>query len=132
MTPEGGERSAPLAGHLVIASFGLNSRNVARVLRAARIPHVVVDLDPMALMTALDEGSCALIGDIANPHIQAQAGVAETGALVLPLSDPTADRHACQISRTLSRHVHIILRTRYVSEIDELHRPGANMIIPEE
>jgi CPA2 family monovalent cation:H+ antiporter-2 len=117
---------------VVIAGFGLNGRNVARVLRAVRIPHVVVDLDPIALKSAVDEGSRVLMGDIANPHIQAQAGVPEARALVLALSDPTATRHACHLARTISRHVHIIVRTRYVSEIDELHRLGANQIIPEE
>ena len=130
--PAGGEAPAPLSNHVVIAGFGLNGRNVARVLRAVRIPHVVVDLDPIALKSAVDEGSRVLIGDIANPHIQAQAGVPEARALVLALSDPTATRHACHLARTISRHVHIIVRTRYVSEIDELHRLGANQIIPEE
>ncbi len=126
------EVAAPLKSHVVIAGFGLNGRNMARVLRAVRIPHVVVDLDPAGLRLAVSEGSRALAGDIANPHIQEQAGVPEARALVLALSDPTATRHACQQARALSRHVHIIVRTRYVSEIDELHRLGANQVIPEE
>ncbi len=130
--PAGGEPSAPPKNHVVIAGFGLNGRNVSRVLRAVRIPHVVVDLDPIALKTAADEGSRVLVGDITNPHIQTHAGVPEARALVLALSDPTATRHACHLARSLSRHVHIIVRTRYVSEIDELHRLGANQIIPEE
>jgi CPA2 family monovalent cation:H+ antiporter-2 len=123
---------APLTSHVVIAGFGLNGQNVARVLRAVRIPHVVVDLDPDALRAAVNEGSRALAGDIANPHILRQAGVPDARALVLALSDPTATRHACHLARSLSRHVHIIVRTRYVSEIDELHRLGANQVIPEE
>jgi K+:H+ antiporter len=130
--PAGGEAPAPLSNHVVIAGFGLNGRNVARVLRAVRIPHLVVDLDPISLKSAVDEGSRVLMGDIANPHIQAQAGVPAARALVLALSDPTATRHACHLARTMSLHVHIIVRTRYVSEIDELHRLGANQIIPEE
>src|SRR5262249_59716909 len=36
----------PLAGHVVIAGFGLNGRNVARVLRAVRIAHLGVGRDP--------------------------------------------------------------------------------------
>jgi CPA2 family monovalent cation:H+ antiporter-2 len=122
----------PLKNHVVIAGYGLNGRNLARVLRAVRIPHLVVDLDPASLRAAVEEGSRVLIGDVANPHILRQAGVPQARALVLALSDPTATRHACHLARTLSRHVHIIVRTRYVSEIDELHRLGANQIIPEE
>ncbi|MEK7823952.1 MAG: cation:proton antiporter [Candidatus Eisenbacteria bacterium] len=127
-----GSEAAPLADHVVIAGFGLNGRNVARVLRAVRVPHLVVDLDPEALRVAASEGSRALVGDITNPLIQQQAGLPRARALVLALSDPTATRHACHLARTHSRHVHIIVRTRYVSEIDELHRLGANQVIPEE
>jgi CPA2 family monovalent cation:H+ antiporter-2 len=121
-----------LADHVIIAGFGLNGRNIARVLRAVRVTHIVVDLDAEALQAAVSEGSPALVGDIANPNIQEEAGVPRARVLVLALSDPTATRHACHLARMHSRHVHIIVRTRYVSEIDELHRLGANQVVPEE
>jgi CPA2 family monovalent cation:H+ antiporter-2 len=121
-----------LAGHVVIAGFGLNGRNVARVLRAVRIAHVVVDLDPGSLARAAADGSRTLAGDIANPHIQKQAGLAAARVLVLALSDPSATRHAVQLARSQSRHIHIIVRTRYVTEIDGLYLLGANQVIPEE
>lgn len=121
-----------LADHVIIAGFGLNGRNIARVLRAVRVTHIVVDLDAEALQAAVSEGSPVLVGDIANPNIQEEAGVPRARVLVLALSDPTATRHACHLARMHSRHVHIIVRTRYVSEIDELHRLGANQVVPEE
>jgi CPA2 family monovalent cation:H+ antiporter-2 len=121
-----------LAGHVVIAGFGLNGRNVARVLRAVRIAHVVVDLDPGSLARAAADGSRTLAGDIANPHIQREAGLAAARVLVLALSDPTATRHAVQLARSVSPHLHVIVRTRYVTEIDGLFLLGANQVIPEE
>jgi CPA2 family monovalent cation:H+ antiporter-2 len=130
--PPAAEPPGRFADHVVIAGFGLNGHNIARVLRAVRVPHVVVDLDADALQSAINDGSPALVGDIANPHIQEAAGVPRARTLVLALSDPTATRHACHMARARSRHVHIIVRTRYVSEIDELHRLGANQVIPEE
>jgi len=134
-------RSAPASGlaqiprlydHVVVAGFGLNGRNVARVLRSVRLPHVVVDLDPDSLQTGATEGSGVLLGDITRPETQSEAGVPLARVLVLALSDPVATRHACQIARSLSESVFIIVRTRYVAEIDELHRLGANQVIPEE
>jgi CPA2 family monovalent cation:H+ antiporter-2 len=122
----------PLADHVVVAGFGLNGQNVARVLRAVRLPHLVVDLNADALQAGVREGSPGLVGDITNPHIQTRAGVPKARTLVLALSDPTATRHACQLARSLSRQVHIIVRTRYVTEIDELYRLGANQVFPEE
>jgi CPA2 family monovalent cation:H+ antiporter-2 len=121
-----------LYDHVVIAGFGLNGRNVARVLRSVRLPHLVVDLDPDSLQSGPAEGSAVLLGDITRAETQTEAGVPLARVLVLALSDPVATRHACHIARSLSEGVFIIVRTRYVAEIDELHRLGANQVIPEE
>ncbi|OGF04938.1 MAG: hypothetical protein A2W00_08050 [Candidatus Eisenbacteria bacterium RBG_16_71_46] len=125
-------RSPLRSGHVVIAGFGLNGQNVARVLRATRLPHLVVDINPDALGQGAEEGSPVLLGDITRHYIQKQAGIARARVLVLALSDATATRQACRVARALSREVHIIVRTRYVSQIDELYRVGANQVIPEE
>jgi len=124
--------SVLLSGHVVIAGFGLNGRNLSRVLRSVRLPHLIVDLDPESLRTGVEQGSHAMVGDITNPLIQGQAGVPRARVLVIALSDPAATRHACQVARQHSRDVFILVRTRYVAEIDELHRLGANQVIPEE
>ncbi len=135
---EAGERLGPAAahaarrGHVVIAGYGLNGRNLARVLRAVHLPHLVVDLNPDGARQAAVDGSAALIGDIASPAIQHDAGVAEARVLVLALSDPAGSRHACRLARQRSSSLFILARTRYVAEIDELYRTGASQVIPEE
>jgi CPA2 family monovalent cation:H+ antiporter-2 len=126
------EAVRPLAGHVVIAGFGLNGRNVARVLRSARLPHLVVDLNPDAVAEGDRLGSPVLVGDIGHPRIQDLAGVARARVLVLALSDPTATRHSCRLARSRSSDLFIIVRTRYVDEIDQLYAAGANQVIPEE
>jgi CPA2 family monovalent cation:H+ antiporter-2 len=120
------------SGHVVIAGFGLNGHNVARVLRAVHVPHLVVDLDPDPVLEAITAGSPALVGDVTQPFIQKQAGVPRAAVLVLGLSDQAATRHACRTARALAPELFIIVRTRLVAEIDELFRLGANQVIPEE
>jgi CPA2 family monovalent cation:H+ antiporter-2 len=128
-----GDATSPLlAEHVIIAGFGLNGRNVARVLRAVRVPHLVLDLAPETLALCTAEGSRALLGDATRPEILRQAGIARARVLVLALSDPIATRHVCRLARQLNRHVFVVVRTRYVAEIDELYQAGANVVIPEE
>src|SRR5256886_5968013 len=52
--------------------------------------------------------------------------------LVAAFSDPAATRRMVRIARGINPGVHIIARTRYVVEIPELLRLGANDVIPEE
>jgi len=136
--PEGAEGAAdggprrPSSGHVVIAGFGVNGQNVARVLRSVRLPHLVVDLNPDAVALGHGQGSPVMVGDIGNALVQRQAGVPRAKVLVLALSDPTATVHACRLARSLSSELFIIVRTRYVGEIDQLYGAGANQVIPEE
>ncbi len=122
----------PRENHVVIAGFGVNGQNVARVLRSVRLPHLVVDLDPDAVALGHGQGSPVMVGDIGNALIQREAGVPRARVVVLALSDPTATRHACRMARSLSSEAFIIVRTRYVDEIDQLYAAGANQVIPEE
>ena len=128
----GAAPARPRAGHVVIAGYGLNGRNVARVLRSVRLPHLVVDLDPDLPAAAQHEGSPALVGDISSALIQRQAGVPRAQVLVLALSDPAATAQACRVARASSSELFIVVRTRYVDEIDQLYAAGANQVIPEE
>src|SRR6266704_3034640 len=52
--------------------------------------------------------------------------------LVAAISDPAATRRMVRVARALNPRIHIIARTRYVAEIPELTRLGADVVIPEE
>src|SRR2546427_9518431 len=52
--------------------------------------------------------------------------------LVVAISDPSATRRMVRVARSLNPRIHIIARTRYVTEIPELSRLGADVVIPEE
>jgi CPA2 family monovalent cation:H+ antiporter-2 len=128
----GSTPARPRAGHVVIAGFGLNGQNLARVLRSVHLPHLVVDLNPDLPAAAHREGSPALVGDISHPLIQRRAGVPRAEVLVLALSDAVATAQACRVARASSGELFIIVRTRHVDEIDQLYATGASQVIPEE
>jgi CPA2 family monovalent cation:H+ antiporter-2 len=52
--------------------------------------------------------------------------------LVVAISDPAATARLVSQARRLRADLYIIVRTRYVAEIDHLYRLGANQVIPEE
>ena len=121
-----------LKDHVIIAGFGINGQNLARVLRATHIAHVVLDMAPEAIARCHAEGSPALIGNATQDEILRHAGIARARVLVLALSDPFATRHAARLARQLSPNVFILARTHAVHEIDEIYVAGANLVIPEE
>ncbi|MEN3038838.1 MAG: TrkA C-terminal domain-containing protein, partial [Candidatus Kryptonium sp.] len=52
--------------------------------------------------------------------------------IVVVISDPVSARKIVSLARFENPNIYIIVRTRYVTEIDELKKLGANEVIPEE
>jgi monovalent cation:H+ antiporter-2, CPA2 family len=127
MTSSGG-----LQQHVIIVGYGLNGRNLARVLRAVGVPYTILDLNAEAVRRAKEKGEKINFGDATRTEVLVHAGVDRAWTLVLAMSDAEAARRTVAQVRRLNKDLHIIVRTRYVSEITELQRLGANEIIPEE
>ncbi|MGH9258498.1 MAG: NAD-binding protein, partial [Acidimicrobiales bacterium] len=122
----------PLSSHVVIAGYGLNGRNLARALRAIRAPYLIVELNAHAVRAARARGEPAFYGDATREEVLRALGVERARLLVAAISDPAATRRMVRVARGLNPELHIIARTRYVTEIPELTRLGADVVIPEE
>jgi CPA2 family monovalent cation:H+ antiporter-2 len=127
-----GPEAVATKGHVVIVGYGLNGRNLARVLRATDIPYMVLELNPETVRQARARGEPVYYGDCTRPAVLEHLGVANARMFVVAISDPTSSRRAVQLARRSNSRLHILVRTRYLAEVPELRRLGANAIIPEE
>jgi len=122
----------PLTDHVIIAGYGLNGRNLAAALRSIQAPYLIVELNAQTVQQARTRGEPAFYGDATREEILRALGVERARMLVVAISDPTATRRMVRVARTFNPSIHIIARTRYVAEIPELTRLGADIVIPEE
>lgn len=122
----------PLRHHVLIVGYGLNGQNVARVLVSTGVKHVVLDEDPDRVAAARTAGSRSLLADAADPHALELAGIGEAMLVIVAISDPDGTRRIVRFCRSLNPDVHVIVRTRYVAEVDPLRLLGADEVIPEE
>lgn len=121
-----------LAGHVIIAGYGLNGRNLAHVLKEAGIGYVIIELNPVTVREAGGAGEKVLFGDVSSPTILEEAGAKRARGIVFAISDPNVTRHGVNAARALNPDMFIIVRTRYAAEIDDLLKLGADDVIPEE
>ncbi|HZI23306.1 MAG TPA: cation:proton antiporter [Gemmatimonadales bacterium] len=128
MTPS----EEPLTDHVIVAGYGLNGRNLAAALRSIRAPYLIVELNAQTVRQARARGEPAFYGDATREEILRALGAERARMLVVAISDPAATRRMVRVARTLNQRIHIIARTRYVVEMPELTRLGANVVIPEE
>lgn len=121
-----------LRGHVVIVGFGINGRNLARVLRESEIPYVVLEMNAETVRKMKKRGEPIYYGDASSAEILHALGIVQAKMLVVAISDAAATRRVVQIARHENPHLHLVVRTRYVTEVDDLKKLGANDVIPEE
>jgi CPA2 family monovalent cation:H+ antiporter-2 len=118
--------------HVLIVGYGLNGENLAHVLRQTGLPYLILELNPERTAAARSRGEPVLYGDATRPAVLAEAGAGNAQVIVVAISDRLATRRIVALARQHSAQVPIIVRTRYVAEMDDLRRLGATEVIPEE
>ena len=118
--------------HVIVSGYGMNGKNLVRVLRSTHVPYVVVDLNDALVREGREAGEPIFYGDVNNPEILDRVGVGRARMLVLAISDPMATRRAVAVARRANPRLVILVRTRYVADVDDLIALGANAVIPEE
>lgn len=121
-----------LENHLIIIGYGINGSNVARAARYASIPYIIVELNAATVRKERSKGEQIVFGDACHEHVLEAVGLLHARAVVIAISDPQATKLIISNIRQLSQTVYLIVRTRYVKEINELLAMGADEVIPEE
>ena len=131
-TAESRTEQGSIEGHVIIVGYGLNGQNLVRVLRESGIPYQVLELDPELVRRGKIAGEPISFGDGTRTDILEQMGIGRARVLVIAISDPAATARVVSQARRIRHDIDIIVRTRYVAEIERLYRLGANQVIPEE
>ncbi|MBD1396165.1 cation:proton antiporter [Pontibacter sp. JH31] len=121
-----------LEDHIVIIGYGINGRNVAKAARHANIPYVIVELNAVTVKEERLRGEPILYGDAVHGVILSHVSIHKARVVVVAISDPEATRRIISSIREVSEKVHVIVRTRFVQEMEENFRIGADEVIPEE
>lgn len=123
---------AAMDDHVIIVGYGLNGRNVARVLRQIEVPYVVVEMNVGTVEDQRALGEPIYFGDASRPVVLEHLGVEEARALVVAVGDPATTREVVAAARRANPKLWIAARTRYVAEIRPLEELGADLVVPEE
>lgn len=129
---EGEKPKSTMINHVLVVGYGLNGKNLVTVLKDTGIPYIIVDLNGEVVKNAKNQGENILFGDATRTDVLTYAGIKNARVLVIAISDPDSTRRILKIAKSKNPDIHIIVRTRFVSEIEDLFKLGADQVIPEE
>jgi monovalent cation:H+ antiporter-2, CPA2 family len=121
-----------LKDHLIIVGYGVNGRNLARAARKGGIPYNIIEMNPETVKKEKKQGMPIVFGDGTQEAVLVSAGIKKARIVTVVINDLTATRRIIELARRLAPKVHIIVRTRYVQEVQPLQELGADEVIPEE
>jgi len=123
----------PVSNHVIICGMGLNGRNLAKVLKDTAIHYVVIDLNFQKIKKAKSKGDKNTIwGDASSVEILRRANVEAARVMVIAISDRFLTKSCLQNAKAVNPKLHVIVRTKYLADIEELLALGADDVIPEE
>src|SRR5262249_31657738 len=118
--------------HVVVAGYGLWARRLVRVLNGSRIPYVITTLSPEGANEAEADRLPVLRGDASRQHTLLLAGTDHAKVLVVADDDPAMAHRVVSVARITNPTMRIVVRTRYIAEIEPLAAAGADRVVTEE
>jgi CPA2 family monovalent cation:H+ antiporter-2 len=122
----------PIENHTVIVGLGINGKNLAQASRYAGIPYVMIDSNADLVKKLKNKGEPIFYGDATSESVQRYARVHKASVMVIAISDAPSTFRITQVARELNPSLHLIVRTRYVKDVEYLYMLGASEVIPEE
>lgn len=129
---EAGSSEPAYTDHLLIIGYGLNGRNLARAAREFGFPYAIVEMNPQTVRREVAQNEPIHFGDATNEAVLHQAGAERARAAAVVIGDPVATRGIVGQLRRLAPDLHIIARTRFLTEVQPLYALGASDVVPEE
>lgn len=126
------EQGEEVSDHLVIVGYGLGGRHLVRAAQAAGIRYLVLEMNPETVRREHNKGKPVFYGDASQAGVLNHVRIRQARVLAVVISDPTAIGRIVATARDLNPGLHIIVRTRFVSQIDALLQAGAQEVIAEE
>ena len=117
---------------VLIAGYGRVGKNIAQGLQDARIPYIVIEIDPDLInKLRCDEVAC-LYGDASNIHVLSLLDMNKVKALAVTYPDPLAVIATVEAALKLNPRIEVVARVHREKDVKVLNNLGVvNLISPE-
>jgi CPA2 family monovalent cation:H+ antiporter-2 len=121
-----------LKSHIVLIGKDSRAINLAAMIKKMELPFTSIVFDPDRARKQIENGNLAVFGDATNEPVLRHAYVHTAEMVIVSVGDLIKAMSIVEHVRRMNKHAYVIVRTRHVTDIEELYRIGATQVIPEE
>lgn len=118
-----------LANHVIVCGAGRVGSNVAHILKAEKVPYVLIDLDESLVRNMREEGHLVLLGDATQDSMLMTAGIERARGIICALSEDAYNVFVVLTARAVNPRLKIVARAAYPETVGKLHHAGADKVI---
>lgn len=118
-----------LNNHIIVCGAGRVGSYVAQVLKAERVPYVLIDVDEELIIRRQEEGHLVLLGDATEDEVLLAAGIQKAQGIVCALSEDAYNVFVTLTSRAIKPDLKIVARAEKPETAEKMRRAGADKVI---
>jgi voltage-gated potassium channel len=120
---------AQLDNHFILCGYGRVGRQVAADLKRERAPFVIIDVNPVSLQEAADEGLLVVFGNATDDQVLRNAGILRARALIAAVADDANNIFVTLSARSLNAKLPIVARANFQDAVHKLRLAGATRVV---
>ncbi len=121
-----------MQNHIVLIGKDSRSLNLSRMASRMKLPYVSIVFDPASARARQMKGEMVVYGDSMNEPILRKAYIETAEIVVISIGEAITALGVIEKVRSLNKHAYIMVRSKHVSDIEDLYEMGADQVIPEE
>lgn len=118
-----------LENHVIVCGAGRVGSNVAHILKAEKVPYVLIDTDDDLVRSMREEGHLAILGDATQDAVLMSAGIQQARGIICALSEDAYNVFVVLSARAVNPTLKIVARAVNPQTVAKLRHAGADKVI---
>ncbi|PKM76230.1 MAG: hypothetical protein CVU90_13365 [Firmicutes bacterium HGW-Firmicutes-15] len=118
-----------LENHVIVCGAGRVGSNVAYILKAEKVPYLLIERDEELVSKMREEGHLVMVGDATQDEILQDAGIQRARGIICALSEDAYNVFVVLTARAINPGLKIVARAVNPETVGKLRHAGADKVI---
>ncbi len=125
-------KTCTLNDHTIIIGYGPGGKRIAKFFSTRQTPLAIIELSERNVNEEDRQMAQVFIGNGKDPEVLKRAAVESAKQVIITVPEAAIAEAITINIRKMNHQAKIVVRTKYAQEADQLHKLGANQVVPEE